>query len=140
MSAQNLLTLLADEDGNLSLEDAVAALSNAVNEAVESGKTLTGQQTLYLFSLQLDYVTGLLAELIVQTQNGLVAAQQGIDTLLTGQRSTIPDYKMGEELQVLLLGVEVERLARMYDMLTGGADDTDQSEAGDDQREADPAT
>ena len=117
MSAQHLLELLVDEDGMIDTSSAIEALSKGVQDFVDKGVKLDGQTALRLFAAQLDYVTTTLSQILVGQQSDLVAAHRGLDQLITGQASRIPEYDTAEQISELLGNFEIQNLARTYNAM-----------------------
>lgn len=117
MSANDILELLVDEDGNLDAPTAIETLNARVRELIDDGYRIDGSKALGIFADQLDFVSATLSALIVNVTASVVAAHRGIDQLITGRASEIPEYDVGEELAILLSEFELQHLGRTYDAL-----------------------
>ena len=126
MSARELMSMLADADGNLNLSDAVIALRAAIGRETAEGKALTAQAALRIFSRQLDHVSRTLAEALLNTQASVIAAHAAIQHMMTGQDMERPSFDPEAELELLLSAFEIERLAMTYDTLLEGSSDAGQ--------------
>jgi hypothetical protein len=136
MGATEILTLLTDEDNNLNLSEAINALQAAIDKALKAGATLDGNTALRLYAQQLDYVTMTLSQLVVSTQVAIVAAHRGLDQLIKGVPSDIPEMDGNLELQTLISNIQLQNLARTLDALEANlelppADSSDSVESVD---------
>ncbi len=117
MASEQLLQLLVDEDGNLPIEEAVAALNEGIREKIDKGLRIDGNAALGLFADQLDYVTASIAGALVNLQGAVIAAHRGLDQLVSGRASEIPEYDVTDALAKLLAEFEIQHLSRTYDAL-----------------------
>ena len=117
MGSKEILTLMADENDQLNLGDAVEAVADAIRALVAEGIVMDGQTALQLFSNQLDFVSMSLAKLVVSTQVAVTAAHRGLDQLITGQESAIEEMDGDLELSQLMASFQLQSLARTLDAL-----------------------
>ena len=117
MGASEIINLLKDEDNNLNLGVAIEAIQEATSALVTEGAALSGNAALDLFSKRLDYAITTLAQLVVGTQASVVAADRGLDQLITGAASQIPEYDADVELATLLANIQLRFSAETLDAL-----------------------
>jgi hypothetical protein len=136
MSAQDVLELLVDGDGMIDTPKAIEALTTAIKRKLEEGAVIDGNAALQLFSLQLDYVTATLTQIVIGQQSDLVAAHRGLDQIITGQASRIPEYDVAAQTAALLGNFEVQNLARTYDALEAALEASEEPTPEDDDEQS----
>lgn len=117
MGVNELLHVIANEDGEVDVLEAALRLGDGVTSLAEQGATLTADRALKIMQLHQDSVNDTLAEILVQLQAAVLQLQDGLSQLLTGQASSSPEFDVEAELEALTLGFEMFRLGLLYDAL-----------------------
>lgn len=128
MGANELLQVIADEDGEVDVLEAAYRLGDGVTRLVEQGAVLNADKALQIMQRHQDGVNGTVAELLVTIQAAVMQLQSGLSQLLTGQASSQPEFESEAELEALTLGFEVNRLGLLYDALEESLSGSDEAE------------
>jgi hypothetical protein len=116
MSAEDIVTLLADENGNLNLDEAHDALSQRAVQLQEDGARLGVVEMLNVLENQIGAIAATLVETVLLTQKSVIAAHSAINYLMTGEQ-TDPDFDIEEQRHLMLLSFELDKMSQVVDIL-----------------------
>lgn len=133
MSAQDIINLLVDENGNIPMQVATDKMLQLL--AGRDTYSVSDATALALDTLALEQ---LVITSIADTQSALVDVMKLLDTFVKGgQMSEIPDYDHVAETEKMIQTLNLTRMMMLYDALEGSADDEPTSD-GDDSGADDP--
>lgn len=112
MSASDIIEVLADEEGNVDINEAIAMLQESI---ASNSYELSAVDVLNLVQMRLDVVETTFVNLIVATQAALIDAHRGIDTIIKGEPSDIGQMDAEQEREALFKHLVLENSANIYD-------------------------
>ncbi len=121
MSAADILTALADENGDLNVDDALDVLIGRAEQLQSEGNKLLVTDMIDILENTMAAAVATLVETVLLTQKSVVAAHTTINYLLTGDKPEV-DFDIDEQRQIMLASFELDKMAQVVDTLERAAE------------------